>query len=43
MAYTAILQRRLDREIINLGFSGSGKMEPEMADLISEIDANRNF
>jgi hypothetical protein len=40
MAFTAILQRRLDREIINLGFSGSGKMEPEVADLIAQIDAS---
>ncbi|MBN1817493.1 MAG: SGNH/GDSL hydrolase family protein [Sedimentisphaerales bacterium] len=40
MAFTAILQRRLDREVINLGFSGSGKMEPAMADFLAEIDAS---
>jgi len=40
MAFTAILQRRLDRDIVNLGFSGSGKMEPEVADLIARIDAS---
>lgn len=40
MAFTAILQRRLDREIVNLGFSGSGKMEPVMADFIAQIDAS---
>ena len=39
MVHTAILGRRLERPIINLGFSGNGKMEPEVAELISEIDA----
>lgn len=38
MSTTAILGRKLDREIINLGFSGSGKMEPEMAHLLAELD-----
>src|SRR5581483_8246203 len=38
MAYTAILGRRLDRPVINLGFSGSGRMEPEMAALLAELD-----
>jgi len=38
-AYVSILSRRLDREAINLGFSGNGKMETELAELISEIDA----
>ncbi len=41
MSATAILGRRLkDYPIINLGFSGNGKMEPELADLLSEIDAS---
>jgi len=39
MCHTGILRRWLDHEVINLGFSGSAKMEIEMADLISEIDA----
>jgi lysophospholipase L1-like esterase len=39
MSHYAILSRHLDREIINLGFSGAGKMEPEMAELIRELDA----
>jgi hypothetical protein len=39
MVHTAILGRRLQYPVINLGFSGSGKMEPEMADLIGEVDA----
>jgi lysophospholipase L1-like esterase len=38
MAYTAILGRRLDQPVINLGFSGSGRMEPEMAALVAELD-----
>lgn len=38
MAYPAILGRWLDREVINLGFSGSGRMEPEMADFLGELD-----
>lgn len=39
MVHTAILQRRLDRPVINLGFSGNGKMELELARLLAEIDA----
>ena len=39
MVYTAILGRRLHRTFINLGFSGNGRMEPELADLLAEIDA----
>lgn len=39
MAFTAMLDRMLDRPIINLGFSGSGKMEPIMGQTIAEIDA----
>jgi hypothetical protein len=39
MAHTAILGRWLNRPVINLGFSGNGKMEPEVVDFIAEIDA----
>ena len=39
MVHTAILGRRLNRPVINLGFSGNGRMEPEVARLIAEIDA----
>ena len=39
MAYPAILGRRLDRPVINLGFSGNGKMDPELGDLLAELDA----
>ncbi len=43
MSTTAILGRKMDREIINLGFSGSGKMEPEMAHLLAELDPELFF
>ena len=39
MAYPAILGRRLDRPTVNLGFSGNGKMDPELGDLLAELDA----
>lgn len=38
MAWTNILARDLDMPMINLGFSGNGKMEPEVIDLITQID-----
>jgi hypothetical protein len=40
MVHSAILGRRYDWPTINLGFSGAGKMEMAMADLISEINAS---
>ncbi len=39
MAWPAILGRLMDRPVINLGFSGNGRLEPEIISLISEIDA----
>ena len=39
MAWTSILERKLERPFINLGFSGNGRMEPELIDLLAEIDA----
>ncbi|MCW8129966.1 MAG: SGNH/GDSL hydrolase family protein [Planctomycetota bacterium] len=39
MAWTNILSRRLHREIVNLGFSGNGKGDPELARLMAEIRA----
>jgi lysophospholipase L1-like esterase len=39
MAYPSILSRRLNKPAINLGFSGNGMMEPEVAVLLSEIEA----
>lgn len=38
MCATAIIGRQLDREIINLGFSGNGLMEPEVAELLAELN-----
>jgi lysophospholipase L1-like esterase len=40
MAYPAIIGRRLDRPVINLGFSGSGTMDPEVGALLAELDAS---
>ena len=39
IVHPAILGRRLNRPVINLGFSGSAKMEPELATLMGELDA----
>jgi lysophospholipase L1-like esterase len=39
MVHTAILGRRFDRPVINLGFSGNGRMEPALAGLLAELDA----
>ncbi len=38
MSYPAMLGRRLDVPVINLGFSGNGKAEPEVARLLAELD-----
>jgi lysophospholipase L1-like esterase len=38
MVHSAILGREFNWPTINLGFSGNGKMEPEMADLLAELD-----
>ena len=38
MAISAILGRRLNRPVINLGFSGNGRMEPEVGALLAEQD-----
>lgn len=40
MAWTSILSRKLDRQIINLGFSGNGRLEKEVNDLVAEVDAS---
>jgi len=39
MAFPSIIGRRLDRPIVNLGFSGNGKMEEAIGALLVEIDA----
>ncbi|MCP4778161.1 MAG: hypothetical protein GY880_28435 [Planctomycetaceae bacterium] len=38
MSISSILGRRLNRPVVNLGFSGNGKMELPIADLIGELD-----
>ena len=40
MVHTSILGRRLNRPVINLGFSGNGTMDLEMAKLLAELDAS---
>lgn len=39
MTHSAILGRRLNHSVINLGFSGNGRMEIELAELLAEIPA----
>ncbi|MFN7626748.1 MAG: SGNH/GDSL hydrolase family protein [Pirellula sp.] len=39
MPHPAILGRRLDLPTVNLGFSGSGRMDLSLASLMSEVDA----
>lgn len=39
MVHTAILGRRLDRPVINIGFSGNGRMDAAVGELMTEIDA----
>jgi len=43
MCYTNILARRLNMEFINLGFSGSGQGEPEVARLVAQVSEPRLF
>lgn len=39
MAWTNILKRELHLPFVNWGFSGSGRMEPEMFDMMAEVNA----
>jgi len=39
MVHTAILGRRYHQPVINLGFSGNGRMDPEVGELLCELDA----
>jgi hypothetical protein len=39
MVHTAILGRRLDYPVLNIGFSGNGRMDAAVGDLINELDA----
>lgn len=38
MTHVAILGRRLDQPVLNLGFNGNGHMEPEVAVLLAELE-----
>lgn len=38
MTHVAQVGRRLEWPVVNLGFSGNGRMEPELAELLSELD-----
>lgn len=39
MAWPTILSRKMDHPLLNLGFSGNGRLEPEVLSMINEIDA----
>ena len=39
MSYQAILSRMLNTDFVNLGFSGNGMGEPEVARVVADIDA----
>ena len=38
MPHPAIIGRRMDMPVINLGFSGNGRMEPEVGELLAQLD-----
>jgi hypothetical protein len=38
MTHVAMLGRMFNREVINLGFSGNGRMEPEVTKFVAELD-----
>jgi lysophospholipase L1-like esterase len=40
MVHTAILGRRLDLPVINLGFSGNGRMDAAVGEFLVQIDAS---
>ena len=40
MAWTSLLGRKLNKPIVNLGFSGNGRLEPEIIDFISQLDVS---
>jgi hypothetical protein len=39
LAWPSILGRKINKRVINLGFSGNGQLETPLIDLINEIDA----
>jgi len=40
MGYGSILCRRLEVDLVNLGFGGAGKAEPEVVDLVTQVEAS---
>jgi hypothetical protein len=38
MCHPALIGRTFNREVINLGFSGNGRMEPDVCKLVAELD-----
>ncbi|MBM3753297.1 MAG: hypothetical protein FJW38_04890 [Acidobacteria bacterium] len=40
LSYQAILSRQLNIDFVNLGFSGNGKGEPAVANMVAEIEAS---
>ena len=40
LAFPALVCRRLNAPLVNLGFSGNGRMELSMADYVGEVDAS---
>ncbi|HYF35344.1 MAG TPA: SGNH/GDSL hydrolase family protein [Prosthecobacter sp.] len=39
MVHTAILGRRFDMPVVNLGFSGNGRMDQAVGDFLTQVDA----
>lgn len=39
MVHTGILGRRLDMPVVNLGFSGNGRMDTAVGDFLTQVDA----
>ena len=39
MVHTVILGRRFDMPVVNLGFSGNGRMDAEVGDYLTQLDA----
>ncbi|GAB5402560.1 MAG: SGNH/GDSL hydrolase family protein [Aureliella sp.] len=40
MVHTAILGRRFDRPVVNLGFSGNGRMDQAVGEFLVQVDAS---
>lgn len=40
MAYPSIIGRRMERPVLNFGFSGNGRMDPPVTELIARLDVS---